>query len=371
MSIMKHKKVVLTLLASALMGCNAHDSSDKATPTSDFQADENGISITPESQLSKKMKLQVIEPKTLDVQFRTTASVGPKSGNIAEIGLPFGGRVVRSFVKLGDPVRRGQALFEVTSSDYMEAVKTYLESRSASDLAAANRRRKETLHQSGMLSDREWEEICAEARNAENACEIARRSLALFNVNPASVKAGEPLRIVSPISGRVVRNDLVIGGYLSEEDNAPMTVADLSTVWVTANVKASQITGLAPGQTVKIEIDARHQVDGKIFYVGDLLDEKTRTLPLVIECANADRMLKPGMFVSAVFERHTESVLAIPSSAIFQGEDSKFVYVQDSPGHFRKVQVQVESLEEGMSRVLSGLSGGENIIADGGIYLSE
>ena len=204
MSIMKHRKVVLTLLASALMGCNAHDSSDKATPTSDFLADENGISITLESQLSKKMKLQVIEPKTLDVQFRTTASVGPKSGNIAEIGLPFGGRVVRSFVKLGDPVRRGQALFEVTSSDYMEAVKTYLESRSASDLAAANRRRKETLHQSGMLSDREWEEICAEARNAENACEIARRSLALFNVNPASVKAGEPLRIVSPISGRDV-----------------------------------------------------------------------------------------------------------------------------------------------------------------------
>ncbi len=369
---MKYKLVAMMLLASALSGCNtAHQDSDKAASGADFQANEDGVSIVSDSQLSNKLKLAVIKPQTLDVQFRTTASVGPKSGYIAEIGLPFGGRVVRSFVRLGDSVRRGQALFEVSSSDYMEAVKAYLESRSAADLAAANHRRKETLHQSGMLSDREWEEICVETRNAENAYEVARRSLALFNVNPATVQPGEPLRIVSPISGRVVRNDLVIGGYLSEEDEAPMTVADLSTVWVTANIKASQVVGLAPGQTVKVEIDAGHQVDGNIFYVGDLLDEKTRTLPLIIECVNSERLFKPGMFVSAIFERHAESMLAIPSSAIFQGEKGRFVYVQDAPGHFKKVLVNVETLERGLCRVLSGLSGGETIIADGGIYLSE
>ena len=368
---MKYNFITLILLASALLGCNSHPSSDKASSRPESLVNENGVSVEPGSQILKKLKLAVIEPQSLDVQFRTTASVGPKSGNIAEIGLPFSGRVVRSFVRLGDFVRRGQALFEVSSSDYMEAVKSYLESQSASDLASANRRRKDTLHQSGMLSDREWEEICTEARNAENAYEIARRNLALFNVNPTSVQAGEPLRVVSPISGRIVRNDLVIGGYLSEEDNAPITVADLSTIWVTANVKTSQVIGLILGQWVKVEIDAGKEVDGKIFYVGDLLDEKTRTLPVVIECINKERLLKPGMFVTAVFERHPESVLAIPSSAIFQGEEGKFVYVQDSPEHFKKVQVCVESLDKGLCRVLSGLSGGETIITEGGIYLSE
>ena len=368
---MKRKMVVLMILASALWGCNSHNNSDEGASRPDFVSTEDGVSIVPESQLSKKIKVSVIEPQALDIQFRTTGSVGPKSGNLADIGLPFGGRVVRSFVKLGDQVSRGQALFEVNSSDYMEAVKAYLESRSASDLATANQRRKETLHQRGMLSDREWEEICAETRNAENACEIARRSLVQFNVDPASVQAGEPLRVVSPIAGRVVRNDLVIGGYLAEEDDAPMTVADLSTVWVTANVKDSQVIGLAPGQPVKVELDADHQVDGKIFYVGELLDEKTRTLPVVIECVNTERLLKPGMFVSAFFERHATSALAIPSSAIFQGEKGRFVYVQDSPDHFNKIQVRVESLDNGLCRVLSGLSGGESIIVDGGIYLSE
>jgi cobalt-zinc-cadmium efflux system membrane fusion protein len=368
---MNYKLVVLTLLASALLGCNGNSKSDEGASQPDFVSNEGGVYVLPESQLSKKIKVSTVEPQTLDIQVRTTASVGPKSGYLADIGLPFGGRVVRSFVKLGDQVGRGQALFEVNSSDYMEAVKAYLESRSASDLATANQRRKETLHQRGMLSDREWEEICAETRNAENACEIARRSLAQFNVDPTNVHAGEPLRVVSPIAGRVVRNELVIGGYLSEEDDAPMTVADLSTVWVTANVKASQISGLTLGQMVQVEIEAGHQVNGKIFYLGELLDEKTQTLPVVIECANTERLLKPGMFVSAVFERHATSALIVPSSAIFQGEGSKFVYVQDSPGQFNKVQVVAENIEKGQSRILSGLSGGETIIVDGGIYLSE
>lgn len=368
---MKYRLIALMLLASALFGCGTRRDAEGDTASGPgFTSDENGVSIVSGSPLSEKLKLVVTEPQTVDIQINTTASVGPKSGSIAEIGLPFGGRVIRSFVRLGDPVRRGQALFEVSSSDYMEAVKAYLESQNAAALASANRQRKETLHQSGMLSDREWEEICAEARNADNACELARRSLSIFNVNPSSVQVGEPLRVVSPISGRVVRNDLVIGGYLSEEDEAPMTVADLSTVWVTANVKASQVAGLAAGQAVQVVIDAEHRAEGRIFYVGEVLDEKTRTLPVVIECGNGHRLLKPGMFVSAVFQRHAESALTIPSSAVFQGPDGKFVYVQDAPGHFQKAPVEVESLEKGVQRVLSGLSAGETIIAEGGIYLS-
>ena len=368
---MKYRFIVLALLVSALSACNNHQQSDNDGPDAGFVSSGDLVRITPGSPLAAKLKLQTLEARPVDVQVRTTASVGPRSGNIAEIGLPFGGRVVRSFVRLGENVHRGQALFEVSSTDYMEAVKEYLENRSASALAQANKQRKEALHQSGMLSDREWEEVCAETQNAENAYEIARRSLALFNVDPSSVQAGQPLRVVSPISGRVVRNDLVIGGYLSEEGEAPVTVADLSVVWVTANVKAFQVSGLVTGQTVQVEADAEHRITGKIYYIGDLLDEKTRTLPVVIECANKERLLKPGMFVTAVFDRHSESMLAIPSSAIFQGEEGKFVYVQDSQDSFRKVPVRVESLEKGLQRVISGLSGGETVIADGGIYLSE
>ena len=357
---MKYKWIVLTLLTSALWGCKSHQKTDEGASKPDFVSTEYGVTVETGSQLEKKLTLRVIEPQTLDAQFKTTASVGAKSGSIAEIGLPFGGRVIRSFVRLGDQVHRGQVLFEVNSSDYMETVKDYLESRSASNLATANQKRKEALYQRGMLSDREWEEICAESRNAENAFEDYISGKRSFMDVSADFKRG-----------RVVRNELVIGGYLNEEDEAPMTVADLSTIWVTANVKTSQISGLALGQMVKVEFEAGRQMEGKIFYLGELLDEKTQTLPVVIECVNTERSLKPGMFVSAIFERHAISALIVPSSAIFQGEGNKYVYVQDSPGHFNRVQVIAENIEKGQSRILSGLSGGETIIVDGGIYLNE
>lgn len=367
---MKYKLIVLILAVSALCGCGQH-ASEQAASGPWFTTDENGITVLPESSLSSRLKLEQVAPQTMDIQIRTTASVDTKPGSVAEIGLPFGGRVTRSFVQLGQAVRRGQALFEVSSSDYMEAVKDYQESRSAADLAEANRRRKETLHQSGMLSEREWEEVCAEARNAANACELSRRALALYQVDPAEVKVGEPLRVVSPISGRVVRNDLVIGGFLAEDADAPMTVADLARVWVTAHVKPSQMNGLTAGQTVQVETDAAETVAGRIVYVGELLDEKTRTLPVVIECDNAARLLRPGMFATALFDRHEEQLLTVPSTAVFQGENGKYVYVQDAPGHFVKSPVRVESLDQEQLQVLSGLRGGETIIAEGGIYLSE
>lgn len=369
---MKSHIMLLMLVASALFGCGRNTAASEADASgSGFTRDENGITIIPDSPLSSSLKLAETELQDIDIRIRTTASVNPKSGRVAEIGLPFDGRVVRSFVKLGDPVHRGQALFEVSSSEYMSAVKDYIESKGAAELADSNKRRKETLHQSGMISDREWEEICTEARNAANACEMTRRSLALFNVDPSSVQVGEPLRVVSPISGRVVRNELVTGGYLAADDEAPMTVADLSVVWVTANVNASQAGGITAGQPALIETGEGGTVEGKVFYVGEILDEKSRTLPVVVECDNSRRELKPGMFVPAVFERHVSGAMIIPSSAIFQGEGSKFVYVKDGERHFTKYPVQVESLEGGRQRVISGLEPGMTILADGGIYFSK
>lgn len=356
---MKYHFILLACIASAFCGCGANGSQNTETKPDSGQI------------LNNQLKLVVLEPQNIHITHKATASVGPKSGCVAEIGLPFGGRIVRSFVRLGDSVRRGQVLFEVTSSDYMEAVKNYFESCSAADLAAANKKRKEVLHQSGVLSDREWEEICAEERNAVNAKELSRRSLALFNVDLSSLQVGEPLRVVSPISGRVVRNDLVIGGYLAAEDAAPITVADLSVVWITANLKPSQINGVKPGDSVMIEIDSQQRVAGKVFYVGEMLDERTRTLPVVVECDNAHRMLKPGMFVSALFEQEATNILAVPSSAVFQGEETKYVYLQDGQENVHKTPVELESLDEGRMRVLSGLSAGDTVISDGGIYLSK
>ena len=367
---MKHKILPLLLLATAVLGCRTREQSRDTAPESDFTVRDETVSIAPGSPLSAKLSLEEVSSAPLQMSFRTTAAVEPKAGSVAEVGLPFGGRVTRSFVRLGDYVRRGQALFEVSSPDYLDAVKEYFENENAARLAETNRKRKEALFQSGVLSEREWEEVCAEAQTAKNACEISRQLLSVYHVNPADVRIGEPLKVCAPIAGRVVRSDLVIGAFLSAEAEAPLTVADLSRVWINAHVREGQAAGLKAGGKALVETDAAQQLEGTIFYVGDLLDEKTRTLPVVLECDNAARTLKPGMFVNVLFERSLDAATVIPASAVFQGEGTQYVYVRDHDWTFVKTPVRVENLDGERQLVLSGLSAGQTIIADGGIYLS-
>ena len=97
---MKYRLIALMLLASAIYGCGTrHGANGDAAAGPGFTSDENGVSIIAGSPLAAKLKLVVTAPQTLDVQLTTTASVGPKSGSVAEIGLPFGGRVIRAFVR--------------------------------------------------------------------------------------------------------------------------------------------------------------------------------------------------------------------------------------------------------------------------------
>ena len=98
---MKYRIIVLMLAASAICGCGKSGVSGQAASGPNFTSDENGITVLQESPLAAKLKLAEVAPQTMELSFKTTASVSPRSGGVAEIGLPFGGRVVRSFVRLG------------------------------------------------------------------------------------------------------------------------------------------------------------------------------------------------------------------------------------------------------------------------------
>ena len=321
-------------------------------------------------ELRPKLVLETIQLQDISSKFNATASVGPRPDSYAEVASPFGGRVSRILVRLGDRVYRGQALYEITSADFMEAVKEYVENSNSVSVASSNLRRKQALHESGIVSDKDLEEAQSACSDAEAALALSKQVLSTFGVNPASAKVGQPLRVLSPISGVVVKNNLVLGQILSDDEEAPVAVADLSSVWVTANVKESMVQGIAKGQIVSIESAGQTVSQGSVRYVGEMLDMKTRTVPVVIECGNAERTLKPGMFVSAIFSKAIKNAVTVPSSAVFQGDGSKFVYVCQDGLVFKKVPVETENLSTEVALVTEGLEGGETVITKGGIYLS-
>ncbi len=367
---MKFKHIALMLLSSVISGCGSRQGAGDAASTG-FTVEGDLVTIEESSPVAQRISIDVVRPEELGSGFTATASVSPRPDSYAEVGVPFGGRVTRSLVRLGDRVHRGQVLYEMSSADYMEAVREYVENNNKASVAASNLNRKKALHESGIVSEKELEEAVSEASDANAALELSRGVLSIFGTNPSSVRVGQPLRVVSPISGTVVRNDLVIGQILSDDDEAPIAVADLSNVWVKANVREGLVSSIGKGEEAEIESSGHPALKGKVCYIGEMLDDKTRTVPVVVECPNPDRILKPGMFVSARFPKKLDNALAVPTTAVFQGTDSKFVYVRQNGLTFRKVPVEVQSLGEGRMLVTSGLEGGESIIANGGIYLSQ
>ena len=366
---MKYRYIALMLAASVLCGCRTGKGNDEGS-SAGFTIVGNEVRIEEGSPIETKLKLSQLNKEDINQGFTVTASVSPRPDGYAEVGAPFGGRVSRIAVRLGDRVHKGQVLFEMSSPDFLEAVKEYMENRNAWSVASANLNRKSSLRESGVVSEKEWEDARREASDAETALALSRQVLAVFGADPASVRMGQALRVISPVSGTVVRNDLVLGQILADDSEPPVAVADLSRVWVTANVRENAVRNLAKGQDASVLTSSGDDIRGTIFYVGDILDDKTRTIPVVIECANPDKSLKPGMFVSARFDVKDKDAIVIPATAVFQGREHPFVYVREEGLTFEKRPVRVESLDAGQMLVLEGLEEGETIIADGGIYLS-
>ena len=129
------------LLASVLCGCRTGKSNDGESSTG-FILEGNKVKIEAGSPLESKLKLTQLQKEDINQGFTVTASVSPRPDGYAEVGAPFNGRVTRSAVRLGDRVYRGQVLFEMSSPDFMAALKDYLESNNAYSVASSNLSRK-------------------------------------------------------------------------------------------------------------------------------------------------------------------------------------------------------------------------------------
>ena len=359
-------------LLPVLAGCRGQESS---VPARDFDFDGDDVVVRADSPVARELKVEAVSAVPFDASFRTVGSVEPMAGHLAEVAVPFAGRITSALVKLGDYVRAGQPLFEMSSPEFYDAVREYNEYRIAAQTAAKNLERRETMHDAGIISEREMDETRAEAENARNALRKSQMALAALHVDTEHLEVGHPIIIKAPISGRIVECRITPGAYLKEDAEPLATIAELSRVWVTAQVKEAQVERIVPGET-RAEVFRNSAPDssfeGRIVYVGEMLDEETRSTEVVVECANPDRLLKPGMFVSVVFTTPQVSALVIPSTAVFQGEESKYVYVEQAESlHFTRRPVQVESAGPDRVHILSGLAAGDRIIASGGIYLSE
>ena len=282
---------------------------------------------------------------------------------------------MRARVGLGSRVGAGQVLFEVSSPEFLETCKRYFQSQSNYEKLRSDYQRKKTLQASGIISQKELNEAFTEAENARQEKEYAESAIRVYGMNPASVKMGQPMKIVAPISGEIVKCGLTPGAFLKADSDPVLAIADLRKVWVTAQVKERYIGAVDKGASAEIHTESSpgEPIHGKVIYVGNLVDEQTRSVQVVISCDNRDAVLKHGMYVSVHFLSAAKESVLVPSTAVFQGDSKSYVFVAaDKSGTFIRRDVVTGSSSDDKTRIMieEGLEEGETILAEGGLFLN-
>lgn len=270
--------------------------------------------------------------------------VQPIQARLAQIAPPIGG-IVRSIYKLaGDPISAGGALASVESAELGSSRADLQSALAERDVSQRNYERWKQLYEKGLRSQTEVWTAEADYNKARLRVEAASARLRALGLDPASSmqeQAGLSNRyeLRSPLTGIVLQQQLTIGQNVEQKD-VLFTVADLSTVWVTAAVHEKDIASIHKGTSAAIEIQQREgsttSLPGQIDYISQLVDQQTRTVPVRITVTNRKEprasqgyVLRPGLFTTVRFitGRKTASV-ALPLDAVQEMNGQTIVFVQ-------------------------------------------
>ena len=331
----------------------------------------------------QKLVSEVVAPA--QVSFNTMA--------MAVVGCPVQGRVAELKAAVGDTVKKGDELLVVESPELGEAQSDYLQKRTGAAAAEAAvepakdaYERAKSLYDSSQgiaLTEVQKRQVdLSTAKNAaltaQAALKAAESRLKLLGMNKEAVgklvESGDisPSYVVrAPLAGTVTERLVTLGELVKPDREKLLVVADMTTLWVIADVPESRIAEIKPGAKASVAVGDQ-SVEGAVFRVGLSVDPSTRSVPVQIE-VKADPALKPGMFAQAEIKTRSgdEPVVAVPSSAIqnVDGSTAVFLPVDGRPNTFTRRMVSVGDAAGDMVPIISGLEGNERIVTSGAFIL--
>jgi cobalt-zinc-cadmium efflux system membrane fusion protein len=291
----------------------------------------------------------------------------------ATVLTPLGGRVLELKVALGDRVRRGQVLAVIDSPDLGQAFEDYDKASDTLQLTRKNLARQEEQFKLGTVSTRDLDQARSDNTQATAEYDRTQAHLKTLGITTDAPRHSSLLSVQSPVSGSVTALNVATGNMINDATQPIMTVADLSTVWVTAAVPEKDLALVAKGQDAQVVLSAYPGtvLEGKVLFVSDVLDSDTRRDKLRIAFANPDTRLKPNMFATVTLLGPKQSRVVLPTSALLMNNDRTTVFVATAPWTFERRAISAR-LEEGTTVALdSGVQPGEQVVVRGGILLND
>jgi cobalt-zinc-cadmium efflux system membrane fusion protein len=304
-------------------------------------------------------------------EFSATAVIEADPAHVARIVPPLAGRVVKLHVRFGDVVQVGQPLVTIDAPDFAAALADYQRARSALTQSQRNRDRIEDLRTHGVASVRDVEQAETDLSQAKSELDRATARLQTLGIDPSAGIAGRTLEVRSPLAGLVEDVTTAEGEFRNDASAPLMTIADLSSVWLTANVQEKDIHAVAKGQSIDAEFAAYpgERDHGTVQFVGDLLDADTRTVKVRVRLENPGTRFKPGMFATMHFLGRGDEGVLVPTEAVVQLRDTTYVYAQVAPWTFEARPVALGAQQGNLTVIRSGVSRGTRVIVRGALLL--
>jgi cobalt-zinc-cadmium efflux system membrane fusion protein len=338
------------------------------------------ITIAPELMQRAGILSEAVAGNGQDSPLRVPGSVEPNAYRKVSVTPLVGGRVSRVLVELGQAVARGALLAEVYSPEVAQARAAHLAATADAEAGEARLHRTERLVALGSASQQELDEVRAEHIRHETAGREAAARLRLFGLDPSRVTgsdhqadtAASVIRVTAPQAGVVIERPVTVG--MTVEAATPLvTIAELSPVWVIADVYERDLARVSTGRAASITTEAHPdlQLTGRITYVAPVVRQETRTTQVRVEVPNPDGGLRFGMYVTVNLGGQASDVLTIPKAAVQTiGPDTIVFVPEGSSGNaFKERRVTVGQSSGDRVALVAGLTSGERVVTQGSFTL--
>jgi len=301
------------------------------------------------------------------------AKVQADPEHVVRIYPPVSGRLISLNVRPGDAIRAGQIVAIIESSDAASARADYDKTRIEAQRSEQAERRAVLLLQHEVMSQKDYEDIKAQAESAKS--DLARTEQRLRMLGLSSSSASDRVAIRSPRNGVVTEIGAANGELSKSLDNANSiaTIADLSSVWVVGDLYEKDLSLASRGTPTKITLAALpdRNWNSTISNVSDVLDPNTRTLKIRVVLPNPAHQLKPEMFATIHLVGRRQQLMTVPTTAVLHEGNNAFVMVKKSDGTYEKRSVTIANSQSDKTEIASGLRPGETIVTSGAELLRD
>jgi cobalt-zinc-cadmium efflux system membrane fusion protein len=368
--------ILAAAVAAAIAGCSRGAEPRDHAVTSAVEAG----TVELDTAQRTRIRTERVVPRAYSALINTNGTVAFNGDRSTQVIAPVSGPVSRILVAPGARVERGQPLATVSSPDFAEAVASYRKAEGAWRNAERIATLDEQLFANDALARSDLDQARTDLAAATADREAARsqlRSLGLDDTAIAAIRDGKPVSaqaaVRAPIGGTLVER-LITPGQLLQAGTTPcFTIADLSTVWVMANVFESDVGAVQRGEAAFITTDASPDtLAGRVDYVADLVDPATKATAVRVVVPNPTRLLRRDMLVRvAIRASRPRTGITIPVAAVLRDDENlPFVYVAVTGGTFGRRRVDLGGRVGDRYEVASGLKPGESVVTDGALFLN-